>query len=365
MGRSIEQVADLACAAFGVTTAFACLTSPLPQGQEAGWPLEECDRAAWRWLARQERPMVIEDKGHIPGQAAALPRLRGFTTRFCASAPLIVRDEQRGALIILSAEPPAPGFSEDDHQRLQSLAGMLAAHWELRLRQEELAAQQQSLLAARRETDRIQARYQRLLRERDQVIQMMDHRVGNGLQMVNDALCLQALAVEDKELADRLAAAAGRIQAVADLHTRLRGQPMSRRISAGDYLGTLVDSFRRLLPGNARRVRADLGPSFMLSALDAPRLGMVVWELLSNAVRHGAGDVALSLQHDPVAGSLRVLVTDQGPGFRLPAEAARRNGENGQSGLALIRLIGGGEPVVVECGPPTTVSLTLDISLES
>ncbi|MCI0756002.1 hypothetical protein MON41_20245 [Roseomonas vastitatis] len=362
--RAIDQVTDLACASFGTTAALACFRGQVPDGLELASSPDGPRGAAWHWLTEQHRLVVVPDARRHPVLAAFQLHLGELSMRFCAVVPLILRETQRGVLVILATEPRPLGLQPEEQARLWSLAELLTGQWELQLRQLEMLEQQRALQAARTEADCAQSRFQKLLQERDSVIQTMDHRVGNGLQMVNDALYLQALGLGDRFLADRLTAAAGRIQAVADLHTWLRGQPCGRWIAVEEYIGTLVESFRRLLPDGVRQVRTEFGHDIRLSALDAPRLGMVAWELLFNAMRHGTGTVTLQLRHEPSCGRLRILVTDQGPGFEPAACAGAGGRDHGCSGLELIRLIGGGQPVEVNGSSPTTVGMLLDISPE-
>lgn len=79
---------------------------------------------------------------------------------------------------------------------------------------------------------------------------------------------------------------------------------------------------------------ADLRETADLAASDFPAALIVVTELLSNALRYGAGAASYALEWD---GSAAVLhVWDNGPAFRLAFERAPVTADGGR-GLALVR----------------------------
>jgi two-component sensor histidine kinase len=65
----------------------------------------------------------------------------------------------------------------------------------------------------------------------------------------------------------------------------------------------------------------------MLSADDLSHLGLIVVELVTNAVKHGRGNVTVSVIREPNA--LAIAVSDEGAGFPQGFDAA------GNAGLGL------------------------------
>ncbi|MXP64489.1 hypothetical protein E0493_14150 [Roseomonas sp. M0104] len=353
-GRATERIVDLALAAFGTPAAMACFAgAPLDpavvqHGLDAaatvGW-------ADWQMLARRSGPCVVEDARREAWLAQHSLVTGPARIRFYAAAPLCDHQgRQQGVLAVLSPEPQ--GFAPHQRARLQTLADMLMAGREAargpegdrqRLAQAEQALREQ---AAR-------------LRSQAHTIHEMDHRVRNGLQMVSDMLCLQALPEQEDACAARLNAAAGRIQAVAEIHALLQRQPGAGRLGARACLEGLLGPFGRLWQGSGRQVRLHAGDDLTVSALDAPRLAVAAWELLANAMRHGQGNVTLELRGEPGLHRFRLAVRDEGPGSERLLRAASDAGH--ESGFGLIRLIAGGEAAQVRCGPPTEVSIVLDL----
>lgn len=351
-GSTAERAVDLALAAFGTPAALACFLCPPGEEPIVQHGLDLAIAATWAdWqaLARQSAPCVIGDSWEDPWLARH-PLAHGPTgIRFYAAAPLRDRDGgHHGVLAILSPEPRPQGLGPQEQARLQSLADLMM---------NEREAGQAALRAA--EAERAARRSAQLLRNQAHALQEMDHRIRNGLQMVSDMLCLQSVAGQDEGLAARLMAAAGRIQAVAEVHTQLQRHPGEGALGARACLEELLHPFRRLWQGSGRRVLLRDGPDILVAALDAPRLGIAAWELLANAMRHGRGDVTLALQPEEASRRLRLVVRDEGPGSERMTRAAELGGC--ESGLGLLRIIAGGEPAQVRCGPPTEVSIVLDL----
>ena len=66
-----------------------------------------------------------------------------------------------------------------------------------------------------------------------------------------------------------------------------------------------------------------------------PDLALVMTEVVTNAVRHGAPGAALRLAATPKAEFLCVQVTDEGPGL-VPRPRAMASDENGGFGLFIV-----------------------------
>jgi len=355
-GRAAERIVDLALAAFGTPAAMACFTDSAagPLLVQHGLDLAlTMNWADWQMLARRSGLCVVEDAW----QEAWLvrhPLVAGLAgIRFYAAAPL--RDHegrQQGVLAVLSPEPRPQGLTPQERARLQTLADMLMA-------EREAAPQPEETVQRLAETQQALGQRDAQLRNLAHTVQEMDHRLRNGMQMVSDMLSLQALAGQEEDCAARLSAAAGRIQAVAEIHSVLQRQPGAGRLGARACLEGLLCPLRRLWQGSGRQVRLREGADMMVNALDAPRLAIVAWELLANALRHGQGNVTLELRTDGVSHRLCLVVQDEGPGSERLLRVAGSAGC--ESGFGLIRIIAGGEAAQVRCGPPTEVSIVLDL----
>jgi signal transduction histidine kinase len=110
-------------------------------------------------------------------------------------------------------------------------------------------------------------------------------------------------------------------------HLELQTEPVDIAAIAAD----VVRRFQATADAEARSVSVSGDPSVRVDG-DADRLGRVVSNLVSNALRHGAGEVEVR-----VAGGEEVVVEviDEGPGFAEERPFERFAGSHGSVGLGL------------------------------
>ncbi|WP_439939661.1 ATP-binding protein [Nocardia sp. N13] len=141
--------------------------------------------------------------------------------------------------------------------------------------------------------------------------------------------------------ADRLARLIAELLDVARIDTgRLQLYP--RESSAAVLVGRVVDSIEA---GTARAIVLDVEDDLPDVFADPDKFTQVVTNLVENAVRHGQGQVSVSLASLPSLPGVRITVDDEGEG--IPVELRRRvftkfwtTGESGGSGLGMY-IVGG------------------------
>jgi two-component sensor histidine kinase len=234
------------------------------------------------------------------------------------------RPDIRGALNSLVFVPLETRSSEaQEHRRSARVTG-IAADVRQRLRLSEKALAEQQLLA--READ---------------------HRVANGLQLVHSTLMLQAAATPDGAAREAIRAAARSVAAAAEAHRHLHGFTTLRQSpdTAPDAVVYLGDLVRKLTPTAALNgqvvnreiaLRAEPGAAGAVSAGLLPRLGLIAAELITNALKHGAGPVLVELRpgSEDEGGGVVVAVSDQGLGFPVSFSPAANGG--GSLGMRLL-----------------------------
>ncbi|WP_270939185.1 sensor histidine kinase, partial [Falsiroseomonas oryzae] len=155
-----------------------------------------------------------------------------------------------------------------------------------------------------------------------------DHRIKNSLQLVAAMLRLQRNRLTDGAAQASLDAAIGRVAAVAEAHGALQGSPDLRTVDLAAMLGDLCRFVAGLNPQVTVGITVEGRP--VLDAQRAIPLGLIVAELLTNALRHaypeGApGRVAVRVVLGG-AGGLEVEVRDDGAGM---VDGPRRDGSLG------------------------------------
>ncbi len=183
-------------------------------------------------------------------------------------------------------------FSEADTMFMQSLANVLEA------------------AVTRGEAERAK---DQLLRDKDLLMQEVHHRVKNSLQLVRTLLQLQGRAASP-ETRTQLDEAARRIMTIGAVHQRLYEGGSVAETDAGAYLTALLRDMQAMLDGPAEDRELVLRSELItLPADNVTPLGLIVSELVTNALKHGKGRIQIELKRAPCG--LQVMVEDEGQGF--------------------------------------------------
>ena len=158
---------------------------------------------------------------------------------------------------------------------------------------------------------------ERALEEKTILLHEVDHRVKNNLTMIGSLLRLQANAIDDPRLVRTLGTMLERIDALSTVHRTLHQSPDIRRFDVGGFLRGLVADVLAIA-GRTDIEVVDRIEAVDIEATKATALGLVLNELLTNAVKHaftggrsGRLTVAARREGDAVV----VELGDDGPGF--------------------------------------------------
>jgi chemotaxis protein methyltransferase CheR len=170
-----------------------------------------------------------------------------------------------------------------------------------------------------------------LLRQKEVLLQEMQHRVANSLQIIASILLLKARTVQSEETRLHLRDAHQRVMSVATVQQQLHASGLNESIEIGPYLSKLCDSLATSMIGDRRplsiKVQATSGTAV---SDDAVSLGLIVTELVINALKHafpsgGKGEILVS--YDAQNSGWRLSVSDNGSG------AQEASGEAPHAGL--------------------------------
>lgn len=173
-------------------------------------------------------------------------------------------------------------------------------------------------LAAEEEIRIARDRYAALAAEREVLLREVNHRVGNSLQIIASLLHLQASSSSVDDVKAALTNAMGRVAAVAQVHRRLYTSHDLKSVMLNQYLEALLEDLRRSAEGN-RMSRLTLDAEAIEIDPDrAVAIGIIVNELVMNAVKYaypdGAGPIHVDLH---AAGQdLQLAIHDDGVGFQ-------------------------------------------------
>jgi two-component sensor histidine kinase len=158
-----------------------------------------------------------------------------------------------------------------------------------------------------------------LLQQKEILLQEMQHRVANSLQIIASILLLKARTVQSEETRHHLRDAHQRVMSVATVQEQLHASGLNERIEIGPYLTKLCASLAASMVGERRplsiKVQATSGRA---GSSEAVSLGLIVTELVINALKHGfpsgeKGEILVKYEAQNSGGNSRFPITDQGP----------------------------------------------------
>lgn len=176
-----------------------------------------------------------------------------------------------------------------------------------------------------------EARFEAAIAQREMLVKEVHHRIKNNLQGV--AGLMQQVALRRPEVAPVIAEAIGQVQAIAQVYGLQVGSGGPLRVRS--VLESIIGSVQRMFGRGI--VFGTEGPAperWALPEAESIPLALTVNELLTNAIKHGSGDVRCTLA--AADAQVRIEVVNHGtlpPGFEL----ARVPG--GVSGLGLVRAL--------------------------
>jgi two-component sensor histidine kinase/CheY-like chemotaxis protein len=165
-------------------------------------------------------------------------------------------------------------------------------------------------------------RYAALAAEREVLLREVNHRVGNSLQIIASLLHLQANSSTQDDVKAALTNAMGRVAAVAQVHRRLYTSHDLKNVMLNQYLDALLEDLRRSAEGNRMSRLTLKAEPIEIDPDRAVAIGIIVNELVMNAVKYaypdGAGpmDVDLHAQGD----DLVLSIADDGVGLNVKTD---------------------------------------------
>ena len=181
------------------------------------------------------------------------------------------------------------------------------------LRQAEL---QKARDEAEAEVHASRDRYAALAAEREVLLREVNHRVGNSLQIIASLLHLQANSSTQEGVKAALTNAMGRVAAVAQVHRRLYTSHDLKSVLLNQYLESLLEDLRRSAEGNKMSRLTLSAEAIEIDPDRAVAIGIIVNELVMNAVKYaypdGAGPIHVEIKAQ--GDDLVLAISDDGVG---------------------------------------------------
>jgi chemotaxis protein methyltransferase CheR len=170
-----------------------------------------------------------------------------------------------------------------------------------------------------------------LMQQKEMLLQEMQHRVGNSLQIIASILLLRARTVQSEETRLHLHEAHQRVISVAAVQQQLQGSGHGELIELGPYLWRLCDALAASMIFDqgpvALEVQVESGAA---TSSEAVSIGLIVTELVINALKHAfiedkaGGRIIVS--YDVAESGWSLTVSDNGIGQPEGAPDRTRSG---------------------------------------
>jgi two-component sensor histidine kinase len=165
-------------------------------------------------------------------------------------------------------------------------------------------------------------RYAALAAEREVLLREVNHRVGNSLQIIASLLHLQANSSTQDDVKAALTNAMGRVAAVAQVHRRLYTSHDLKSVLLNQYLDALLEDLRRSAEGNRMSRLTLKAEPIEIDPDRAVAIGIIVNELVMNAVKYaypdGAGPIHVDLRAQ--GDDVELSIADDGVGLNVKTD---------------------------------------------
>jgi two-component sensor histidine kinase len=165
-------------------------------------------------------------------------------------------------------------------------------------------------------------RFAALAAEREVLLREVNHRVGNSLQIIASLLHLQASSALQDDVKAALTNAMGRVAAVAQVHRRLYTSHDLKSVLLNQYLDALLEDLRRSAEGNRMSRLTLKAEPIEIDPDRAVAIGIIVNELVMNAVKYaypdGAGPIHIDLTGS--GSDIKLSIADNGVGLNAKTD---------------------------------------------
>jgi two-component sensor histidine kinase len=216
--------------------------------------------------------------------------------------------------------------------------------------------------AIEREKEELLSRTEELLRQKNLLLEEMQHRVSNSLQIIASILLLKARGVNSEETRQHLHDAHQRVMSVAEVQRHLHVADGIDQIEVSSYLSKLCASLAGSMIAQSEtidvKVVADSG---QIASSAAVSLGLIVTELLINAIKYAfpypKTDAGVLITYEIAGTDWMLTVSDNGKGKDTEGTAAPASGLGTAIVAALVKQLDA-QLEVVSSPAGTAISVT-------
>jgi two-component sensor histidine kinase len=221
-----------------------------------------------------------------------------------------------------------------------------------------LTAELEARVAARtRELEAVNTRLSALVTEREMLLVEVNHRAKNSLAIAASLLAIQGRRQPDPAVRALFEEAQDRLNAMARVHDLLSKSEKAQHVDVSVYVADLCQALRPITENDDRiRLKAKMEDGILVDADTAVPLGIVLTELITNAVKYAfpaprSGTILVQARRSQ-PGGIELVVQDDGIGM-----SSLREGSLGYGLVrSLVQQIRGEIDVRSDAGLAVTIS---------
>jgi chemotaxis protein methyltransferase CheR len=201
-----------------------------------------------------------------------------------------------------------------------------------------------------------------LLRQKNVLLEELEHRMANSLQIIASIILMKARTVNSEETRLHLHDAHKRVMSVAAVQQQIHASGTSGPIAMVPYLTRLCETLATSMISDVRPVSLTVvGEAGIASSREAESLGLIVTELVMNALKHAFLDEKakghIIVTYEVAGTNWKLSIADNGVGKPDGVFAQEKSGLGTGIVKALAQQIGA--QIETLSGPEgTTVSIT-------
>jgi len=158
-----------------------------------------------------------------------------------------------------------------------------------------------------------------LLQQKDVLLEELQHRIANSLQIIASIILLKARAVQSEETRLHLQDTHKRVLSIAAVQKQLHAVGLGDPVEIMPYLSGLCDALARSMIDDNRPISLKvLGEGGTGTSRQAESLGLIVTELVMNALKHAFPDEdargQITVAYDTAGTDWKLSVVDNGIG---------------------------------------------------
>jgi chemotaxis protein methyltransferase CheR len=225
-------------------------------------------------------------------------------------------------------------------------------------------AQDTILLGIEDVTDRriLEREKDELLRQKDVMLEELQHRVANSLQIIAGIILMKAARVESEETRLHLRDAHQRVMSIAAVQAQLHASGKVGPVDVVPYLSQLCGILATSMISDSRPITLKVvGEGGMANPREAESIGLIATELVMNAIKHAfptdQADGRIVIAYDVDGANWKLSVADNGCGRPDGTFAQTKTGLGTGIVKALAQQLGAKVETLADSAG-TTVSIT-------